>query len=389
MQAGPANVAVRRLELEWSEECVLSGRLCLDVLGVEGARVRLAESEAEDEAPSPSAEPPGAIELPFPIELRRVFLDDVEVLLADGTRLRWDHFSTGAVAEGETLRLLPTRLVGTRLLLPLSPGAQLALGEGEFEGPRLAAEAIDAAITVRSPLPDEVAAPAEGLAASDLEEQPRRELPEVTLPLRVEVPELLVEDSAVEGAVEYGVERLALSLFGEGHSLEVRPLDISTRDGDASLAAAVDLTGDYPLELRLESALWLPDIMPALAGQRIDLGLDGSLADLLVRLDLSGPVSLALDARLDALEPTLPFTASLSSDLVQWPLPGSVDEAGRCHRALAGRGPRPAPGRQPGRLPARRLAQRRGTPAPLHSARADRQRRPGSVCLDTAITLPG
>lgn len=328
MQAGPANVAVRRLELEWSEECVLSGRLCLEVLGVEGARVRLAESEAEDESPSPSGEPPGAIELPFPIELRRIFLDDVEVLLADGTRLRWDHFSTGATAEGDTLSLLPTRLVGTRLLLPLSPGARLALGEGEYEGPRLAAEAIDAAITVRSPLPDEVAAPAEGLAASALEEQPRRELPEVTLPLRVEVPELLVEDSAVEGAVEYGVERLALSLFGEGHSLEVRPLDISTRDGDASLAAAVDLTGDYPLELRLESALWLPDIMPALAGQRIELGLDGSLADLLVRLELSGPVDLALDARLDVLDPTLPFTAGLASELVQWPLPGSVDEQG-------------------------------------------------------------
>ncbi|MEQ5802145.1 translocation/assembly module TamB domain-containing protein [Halomonas sp. H10-9-1] len=328
MQAGPASVAVRRLELEWSEECVLSGRLCLEVLGVEGARVRLAEGAADDEEPSPSGAPPGAIELPFPIELRRVFFDDVEVLLADGTRLRWDHFSTGATAEGDTLSLLPTRLAGTRLLLPLSPGAQLALGEAEAEGPRLAAEAIDAAVTVHSPLPDEVAASTQGLAASALEEQPRRALPEVALPLRVAVPELLVEDSAVEGSVEYGVERLALSLFGEGHTLEVRPLEITTRDGDASLSAAITLSGDYPLELRLESALWLPDVMPALAGQRIALGLDGSLAGLLMRLNLSGPVDLALDARLDVLEPTLPFTASLASDLVQWPLPGSVDEQG-------------------------------------------------------------
>lgn len=323
MQAGPASIALERLELAWSEECVLSGRLCLEVLGIEGAQVRLAESEpADEEASAPAGEPPGAIELPFPIELRRLYLEDVEVLLADGTRLRWEHFSTGAQAEGDTLRLLPTRLTGTRLLLPLSPGARLALSEGEVDAPRLTAAGIDAAIAVRSPLPDEVAASAEGLSASALEEQPRRELPEITLPLRVEVPELLVEDSAVEGAVEYGVERLALSLFGEGHSLEIRPLEVSTRDGDASLEAAIALNDDYPLELRLESALWLPDTLPELAGQRIELGLDGSLADLLVRLDLSGPVDLTLDARADLLDPTLPLTASLASDLVQWPLPG-------------------------------------------------------------------
>lgn len=323
MHAGTANVALGRLEIAWSDECVLSGRLCLEVLGIEGARVRLAEGEGTDaEEPTPAGEPPGPIELPFPIELRRIYLEDVEVMLADGTRLRWDHFSTGARAQGDTLRLLPTRLAGTRLLLPLSPGARLALTEGEEEGPRLTAAGIDAAITVRSPLPEEVAAPAQGLAAGDLAEQPRRELPEVTLPLRVEVPELLVEDSAVEGAVDYGVERLALSLFGEGHSLEIRPLEVSTRDGDASLEAAITLSEDYPLELRLETALWLPDILPALAGQRIALGLDGSLADLLMRLELSGPVDLALDARADLLDPTLPLTASLASDLVQWPLPG-------------------------------------------------------------------
>ncbi|MDT0499809.1 MULTISPECIES: translocation/assembly module TamB domain-containing protein [unclassified Halomonas] len=323
MQVGPASLSLDRLELAWSEEFVLSGRLCLEVLGVEGARLRLADSEPADEPPPSSAgDPLAAIELPFPIELRRLYLEDVEVLLADGTRLSWDHFSTGAVAEGDTLSLLPTRLTGTRLRLPLTPGAQLALAEGERDGPHLTATSIDAAIAVRSPLPDEVAASAEGITAAALEEQPRRELPEITLPLKVEVPELLVEDSAVEGAVEYGVERLALSLFAEGHSVEVRPLEVSTPDGDASLEAAIALTEDYPLELRLESALWLPELMPGLAGQRIELGLDGTLADLLMRLELSGPVDLKLDARADLLDPTLPLTASLASDLVQWPLPG-------------------------------------------------------------------
>ncbi|MCA1769515.1 MAG: hypothetical protein LC652_06030, partial [Halomonas sp.] len=39
-----------------------------------------------------------------------------------------------------------------------------------------------------------------------------------------------------------------------------------------------------------------------------------------------GPINAALDARLDALEPTLPFNATLTSDLLQWPLPGAIPD---------------------------------------------------------------
>ena len=329
LEAGPARVALQRLELAWGDDCLLKGRLCLDTLVVEGARIRVGpgeERDAESEADGQSLE---EIRLPFPVELRALALNDVEVVLADGTRLRWDSFTSGALAEEDSVTLLPTRLTGTRLLLPLSAGARLALGEAESAGPKVAAEAIDAATAVHSPLPAEVAAELEGLAATPLAEQPRRELPEIRLPLSLEIPELLVEDTAVEGAVEYGVERLALTLSARGHDVEIHPLEVSSRDADARLQAQVSLRDDYPLQARLQSALWLPDRLPELAGQRLDLALDGSLADLLVRLELDGPVNAALDARLDALEPTLPFSASLTSDLLQWPLPGAMpgDEA--------------------------------------------------------------
>ncbi|WP_416140666.1 translocation/assembly module TamB domain-containing protein [Halomonas sp. HK25] len=329
LEAGPARVALQRLELAWGDDCLLKGRLCLDTLAVEGARIRIGAGEESEDEPDAPGVLPEEIRLPFPVELRALALNDVEVMLADGTRLRWDTFTSGALAEKDSVTLLPTRLTGTRLLLPLSAGAQLALSEAEYVGTRIAAAAIDAAIAVHSPLPAEVAAELEGLAGVPLAEQPRRELPEIRLPLRLEVPELLVEDTALEGAVEYGIERLALTLSARGHDVELHPLEVSSRDADARLQARVSLRDDYPLQARLQSALWLPDQLPELAGQRIDLALDGSLADLLVRLELDGPVNAALDARLDALEPTLPFTASLASDLLQWPLPGAMpdDEA--------------------------------------------------------------
>ena len=323
LEAGPAKVSLRRLELAWGDDCLLKGRLCIDTLAVEGARIRIGAGEESDDEPDATAAPE-EIRLPFPVELRALALNDVEVVLADGTRLRWDSFTSGALAEEDSVTLLPTRLTGTRLLLPLSAGAQLALSEAEHDGPRIASEAIDAAIAVHSPLPAEVAAELEGVAATPLAERPRRVLPEVRLPLRLEVPELLVDDTALEGAVEYGIERLALTLSARGHDVEIHPLEVSSRDADARLQARVSLRDNYPLQARLQGALWLPDQLPELAGQRIDLALDGSLAELLVRLELDGPVNAALDARVDALDPTLPFSASLTSELLQWPLPGAM-----------------------------------------------------------------
>lgn len=325
MKAGPANIALERFELSWSEECVLQGRLCLDRLAVEGTNIRLAEADTEtDVAPEEaSGAPLEEIRLPFPMELRELTLVDVDVQLADGTQLTWDSFTTGIRAEQSTLTLLPTRLVGTRLKLPLSAGTRLALSEAEYEGTRPSAVAIDAAIAVRSPLPAQAAAELEGLADLPLDEQPRRVLPEVTLPMAVEVPELSIEDFAIAGSVEYGVEELLLRLTARGQDVEIDTLAVATADADAELMARLALRGDYPLEARLAADLYLPERMPALEGERIELALAGSLADLEVDLVTQGPVEAHLVARLDVLDPTLPFTASLESDALQWPLPGA------------------------------------------------------------------
>ncbi|MDN3555116.1 autotransporter assembly complex protein TamB [Halomonas maura] len=326
LSAGPARVAVARLELAWAEDCLLDGRLCLDRLVVEGARLRLAEGDAAPEAAPPEETeqaPPGTIPLPFPIELRELALRDVEVTLADGTQVRWASFTTGAVAEAGTLRLDPTRLVGARLRLPLSPGQRLALGEAAKAAPRLTAAAIDAAIAVRSPLPAQAAAVVEARDTTPPEERPRLALPEITLPLAVEVPRLTVEDAALEGAMAYVIDRLDLSVTARDQRITIDPLAVASREADAELMARITLSGDYPMQARLAADFYLPERLPALAGQRLELAVAGSLADLEVDLTASGPVEAQLSARLDALDPTLPFTASLQSPALQWPLPGA------------------------------------------------------------------
>lgn len=324
LELGSTRIVVDELSLEWAEDCLLEGRLCLDRLAVDGAEVRLGASETppEPETP-PAAGGPPEISLPFPVEVRELSVDEVAVYLADGTRLAWQSFTTGAIAEANTVEVLPTRLSGLRVTLPLTPGAILALSASEHDGQVVSGQAIDAALDAVSPVPVEV----QGLAARPLQERERIQLPEITLPLEIKVPELVVEDAAViQGKQEYGVKRLDLSLHGQGQTIAIEPLAISAREADARLQADVTLSGDYPLDVLLEADLYLPNRFPALDGERVELKLSGSLAQLRVELGLTGPVEASLDARLDALAPTLPFEASLVSPRLQWPLPGmSVD----------------------------------------------------------------
>ncbi|MDT8893715.1 translocation/assembly module TamB domain-containing protein [Halomonas sp. I1] len=329
LDAGPASVAIQRLELAWADDCLLDGRLCLDRLDVQGTRVRLGSSDAPPPAegePGEGGGLPDPIELPFPIELREVALSDVDIRLADGTRLRWENFTTGAVAEASTLRLLPTRLAGTRLTLPLSAGNQIALSESEHEGPILTAAAIDAAISAHSPLPAGAAPEAAGMASQPLDEKSRIELPDIHLPLAIDVPELRVTDAAVEGAFSYRLEELALSVTARDQEIAISPLSVASPEADARLQARVTLSGDYPLDARLDADLYLPERMPALEGERIELEVSGDLADLQVNLVTTGPVETRLAANLDTLAPTLPFTASFQSPALQWPLPGAEGE---------------------------------------------------------------
>ncbi|MBY5927586.1 translocation/assembly module TamB [Halomonas sp. DP8Y7-3] len=329
LEAGSVRVSVDSLSLAWAEDCLLNGRLCLDHLRVSGTDVRLGESDtvAEPEPePVPSNEPAAPLSLPFPVEIRELTVSDVAVHLADGTQLAWESFTTAAVAEGDTLSVSPTRLAGLHLTLPLTPGAMLALSDAEHDGPKVSADAIDAAIAVRSPLPSSAAAELEGAASKaddiPLDQRERLVLPEVTLPLAIEVPELVVEDTTIDGAFDYQVERLDLSLQARGQDVTIEPLAVATQDADAELQAKATLSGDYPLEVRFAADLFLPELFPALDGERVELSATGSLAELELNLTTTGPVSTQLVARLDALDPTLPFTAAFSSPRLQWPLPG-------------------------------------------------------------------
>ena len=317
LQLGETRITVDEFELAWADDCVLSGRLCIDTLRVVGANVRLGAS-GEQEPPPEEEGSPLAIRFPFPIELRSLQLEDVSLRLADGTEVAWRSLSSAAVAEGNQVRLEPTHLEQPRLYLPPSAGVLLTQAT---ETP-LSAEAIDAAILLREPQDEAV------LAVESLEEQletrERLELPDITLPVDIQIPEFTLNDFRLEGATEYQVERLQLELMTEGDRVELTELAVVTPDVEAELTAKATLSGSYPLEARLNVELFLAERFPELDGETLTLTLSGPLDALEARLEASGAVNASLYGQVDALAPTLPFQVQLQSDRVQWPL--AVDE---------------------------------------------------------------
>ncbi|MCC5883665.1 MAG: translocation/assembly module TamB [Halomonas sp.] len=313
-------------------------RLELESTRAEGLRVRLPASPetpadpvgpAEETAPRPAPVAqqdvgqemtPAPFRFPLQIEAHELDLNDVAVRLGDGTQIAWHTLHTGLGAEGDHLQLLPTRLERLRVDIPLRGPEQLAL-ERSADATVLSREALASAQAVQQP-------EAEVLEAeTPLEERERIELPEVTLPFSVSAPRIHLEDIAVRGPVDYDLRHLTLALEAGGREVEIFALEASSLDADVSLSARVELHGDYPLEARLETALWLPELLPELAGQRLDLRLDGTLAQLDAELIARGPVDARLTAQVDALAPELPFTARAGSELLQWPLPMAIAHA--------------------------------------------------------------
>ncbi|MGS2743655.1 autotransporter assembly complex protein TamB [Halomonas sp. LS-001] len=305
------SVSLGEFELSWAEDCVLSGRLCIDTLRIADADIRLpagtdTPEEKEDSAPLED------IRLPFPIELRELVFDNINIRLANGTRIGWESFTSAISAQDSHVQIAPTHLERPRVYLPPSPGVLLA-GGGTGA---VSSAAIDAAIALQTPI--EVAP-----TASFEETLAAREpivLPEVRLPISLELPSLRIHELELTGATEYVVNDLQLGLKAEGSDVTLTQLDITTPDASAQMTADLSLTGQYPLSAQLDAQLFLPELIPELAGEQISLKLEGAANDLTATLNAQGPVNADLTANINALAPTLPFRITLDSEQVQWPL---------------------------------------------------------------------
>ncbi|MDI4661131.1 MULTISPECIES: translocation/assembly module TamB domain-containing protein [Cobetia] len=327
------------LSLAWGEDCLLKGKLCLESLESSGLAITLSDSGASTEPEAESSESLNVpIVVPIPIEVHKVAIDDFALALADGSRVTFDHFHTSATLSVSTLTLGETRLITSRFIPADAAAAQTASDSVSLEGVSITSEAQQAASAVinaqdvasqaesaAKAITDE-AAEVSGKTAAETTDQTtqagRIALPEVYVPLTIEVPDLAIEDFALEGPSPYEVSRLSLALKTEGHDITLSRLEVDSRDVNADLVAQVTLKDEYPLSATLNAETLIDPVR----NEKLRLSLEGSLADLEASLKADGPLAAELVASADVLDSDLPFEARLSSERITWPFAAVSDD---------------------------------------------------------------
>lgn len=280
------DLAVAQLALDIEDSCLLAPAVCISNLAVSGVRFSMpqlppVQEDAEEEAPS---EPITEISLPISITLSRLVLDDIELDVL-GNQVGWQHFSSAAEMVGDQLVLKPTDW-----------------------------QKIDLTLASSETDPTEVAEPQKEVAEPIV-------LPEVLIPLSVEIQRFTIEDFTLHGETPQTVQKLELVASAKGSDVVVEKLEVSVPQADLKANAKVSLTGDYPLVLDADAAIHMAPV----ANHELVLNAEGSVANLILDARVKGTLDAWLKGQLSPLEPSLPFELSLDSQHLQWPIDSEPD----------------------------------------------------------------
>ncbi|EOX3404401.1 translocation/assembly module TamB domain-containing protein [Vibrio cholerae] len=279
--------SVQKLSLAINPNCLLEPSICINELALSGVKLDLPSlAESEPTPDEPDSEPLGDISTPIPIRLGQLALQDIELNIL-GNRVAWQQLTTRASWQGNRLRI----------------------GQTEWQGIRLALAESEA-----STEPEAVQA-----ATSDSAEP--LQLPDVMIPLHIELARFDIRDFRLEQETPIIVNHLALQATAAQHDVSISSLELSMPELDAQLNAQATLSQDYPIQLELRSQVHLADFK----GQTLSLAAQGSLADLTVQANLDSLAQAQLNSHFNLLDADIPFDLQLSQVKAQWPMLGEGD----------------------------------------------------------------
>ncbi|WP_032468147.1 autotransporter assembly complex protein TamB [Vibrio sp. RC586] len=280
-------LATQTLSLAMNPNCWLEPSVCINELSISGFSLDLPSLPETEETPiEPDSEPLSEISTPIPIRVGKLALQDIQLNIL-GHRVAWQQFSTRASWQGNRLRI----------------------GQTDWQGIRLALAASE-----------ESAAPPANQVATAKQAEPLV-LPEVLIPLQIELVRFDIRDFRLEQETPIIVNHLGLEANAAEHQVSISTLELSMPEVDAQLNAEATLTGEYPLQLELNSQVHLADFK----GQTLSLSAQGNLADLTLQASLDTLAQAQLNAHFNVLDAALPFDIQLSKVKAQWPMLGESD----------------------------------------------------------------
>ncbi|KAA8997717.1 translocation/assembly module TamB [Affinibrenneria salicis] len=309
--------------------CLLHSRLCVNTLSAENVVVAVDTHALPPSEPTPAPSPPLTdLNAPFPIELRRLTLNNIQ-LKVDDTAVFLGELSTGAQWQQRALTLLPTRLSGLVVALtPSSDGEEPADGAAA-QASQAAQQAVKQVVNAAQQTDGERAAAVAQAAPTslgdtlqDLFSRPLLPaLPDFRLPLDISIPDFEARQMTLSGGQEGQISILQLQASSQAQALTLDKLVVQSPQGSLYASGHALLSDNWPVSLQANGALNVEPVR----GEKLKLTLDGGLRERLnLALNLSGPLKAQLDAHAQLAQAGLPLDVTLQSPQLRWPLTGTA-----------------------------------------------------------------
>ncbi|ROV58233.1 translocation/assembly module TamB [Vibrio ponticus] len=265
--------------------CLTEPSLCVDEIALQGVKFSLTQLPATSETTQPEPSSSGAITTPIPIRVSKILLEDIELDVL-GNHIQWRVFETGLLFQGNRLKVDKTLLYDPYIKL--------------------------APATTNEPAPQ---------AASNNTEPSAIVLPDVELPLAIELSRLDVNKFKLDQASPVIVKHLGLSAIAAGYDVTVSTLELDMPEVKGDLKGKVTLKQGYPLDLDVKATLGIDPVK----GQQVELSADGSVEKLALQAKLRKLITADIEANVEPLDPEVPFAITVDQLKAQWPLSGAAD----------------------------------------------------------------
>ena len=281
---------VDSLSLRLDVTCLFQPAVCIDSVALSGANIRYQPTEPSDEknTASEDSEAKSVIQLPIPVTIKSLAMQDV-ALDVMGNHVHWQSLTSGLMARGRAVTLRETQWKD--ITVKLAPSSEVT---------------------------------SHSAAASNQAVSGKLILPEVWIPLKVEVEPFTIDSLLLKDAKEttlFSAQSFSLQAAAFKHDVTIKQLSLASNYADVELQGKVDLQGDYPLTSKIE----IISHLDALPEQNAKVELDGSLSSLKINTTLSQLIQASISAEVNLSENELPFSLSMQEGNVQWPLSGEPE----------------------------------------------------------------
>ncbi|WP_448906465.1 autotransporter assembly complex protein TamB [Haemophilus parahaemolyticus] len=295
-------------QLHFDFSCLWKYDACLENLSLKEAKVVIDTIQLLPSQPQKDHKPFTEFNLPLGITAKNIALDNLNVKV-DDLDIQLDHFQSGIQGKGRSVTLFPTELNG--LAISLAPQSTNEPEQAIKSEEKSAKEPIDwAAIqqTLNSPFLDNI--------------QP------LTLPLDFNIEQLKLANINISQKPLnqdkkpnqiFNLDQATLVAKANHQTVEIRYLDLKSKQGHLLGQGQLVLNGDYPLDFQLH-AEGLQNFSSEIPVKSAEIALSGALFQkTALNVKTLGAIQAELEGNIALATENNPFNLSLKSQSLTYP----------------------------------------------------------------------